>query len=232
MVIPGWSSKRRAAVVAVLVPLWPVTACSGSGTPSAGGTGDGPRPSVSGSPTGGTPEQGWQRNRACKGSTDFSTQAAAYRRNGLNLFVEDWFNGAYHGPATVTAYPREDDALTAQTLLPDGWRPGPREGYKSTAAALVLCHTATATGKRRIATCKFTVLGGAGPSTIPVVPATHHFEVYESRTGRFVTTFDVKGTTLVCPDRAHQVSSADVIAYGPSSSALAAKLRPLREGRF
>jgi hypothetical protein len=180
--------------------------------------------------------QGWKRNRACAGAQDaFTGQAEAYQRNGSNKFNQEWFNGSYTAADPNLEFPREDDALVAEMLLPEGWEPGARDRYRETAAALVLCHTATPSGNRRVATCKFIVLGGPGPSTVPVVPATHHFEVYESRTGRLVTSFDLKGTdrrpAASCPDSAHQVARSDVIAQTPSSDALVNKLRPLRDGK-
>jgi len=180
--------------------------------------------------------QPWQRNRACISSKDFNGKAVAYQPNGPNKFNEKWFDGAYGGVAEIPEFAQDDDALTRQVILPDGWKPDARDKYDSAAASLVLCHTATATGTRRISTCKFIRMGpGKGPDTIPVVPATHHFEVYESKTGRLITSFDLKGTdrrpAAACPDHADNVSRADVIAQAPFDKEVADKLRQVHEGK-
>ncbi|MFB4316494.1 hypothetical protein [Actinomadura sp. 21ATH] len=212
-----------------------LTACSGSEAPRRPGRTASAASSAASPSPGAVPGQDWRRNRACVSGHDmFTTQAAPYRRNAPNKIAEEWFDGSYEGVATIPPFPRDDDALLARTLLPDGWKPDARDGYRSTAASLVLCHTATATGKRRIMTCKFTVMGAPGPRSIPVVPGTHHFEVYESRTGRFVASFELESSehrpAAPCPDSAYNVSKADVIAQPPSQDALTEKLRPLHEG--
>ncbi|WP_153533050.1 hypothetical protein [Actinomadura macrotermitis] len=220
------------SIMTAVISACLLTACSGSDTPPAQGR---TRPSASGSPQTGAMEEGWKRNRACAASKAFTGQAATYRRSGPNLFTQEWFNGGYTAVPTPE-FPRDDDALLAKVFLPDGWEPGPREGYQVTAAALVLCHTATPSGKRRVATCEFRDIGGPGShtSTVPVVPATHHFEVYASKSGRLVTSFDLSGTdrdqAAPCPDSAHWVSRLDVIAQPPSRRALVDRLQPLRDG--
>ncbi|MBO2455019.1 hypothetical protein J4573_48585 [Actinomadura barringtoniae] len=210
-----------------------LAACSGSDSdaPQAAP----PKTTAQATPAAPAAPQPWQRNRACVSSKDFTGKAVPFRPNGPNKFNEKWFDGGYEGVAEIPKFASDDDALTRQVILPDGWKPDARDKYDSAVASLVLCHTATATGTRRISTCKFTVLGpGKSPNTMPVVPATHHFEVYESRTGRLLTSFDLKGTdrrpAAACPDHAYNVSRADVIAQAPFDKEVVDKLRPVQEG--
>jgi hypothetical protein len=226
----------RCAVVVAAVALG--AACSGHARPKPL-----PSPHASARPTSTprpTPTIAYDET-ACKGGVPFYAASPTYsgagphRVLGFNLGIDP-----EAADAESNIVPPDSPAL-----LPDSWAANYQDAVPAVFeddplvidyehAQLALCMSPPAVTHKVIGTCAYTLqnIGGGSGTPVDVVSASYEFRLYETRTGRLVTSFRLTASDpSYCPVGISSGQLREKIAAEPDHNSLEVKLRPYVEGR-
>ncbi|HEX4226496.1 MAG TPA: hypothetical protein VHZ97_29300 [Pseudonocardiaceae bacterium] len=228
---------NRCLVVALAV--LGLTACSAAPPPT-------PPPHTTAHPTPTTTPTPTEPTAACVGEKAFHPLSPPYAGPGPHRVL-----GVDRSLDFPSDLPPDIVPPDPPTLFPDSWAadyqdtvPGvftdvPTEvDYEH--AQLILCMSVPQATSTVVGTCRY-VLGDIGPlpdtgsgpvgSPVDVVSASYQFTLFEARTGRLVTSFQLTSSDpTYCPTGLSMGEMQYKIAAAPSVNDIVAKLQPFVEG--